>query len=215
MGSASSTTPGRDRFLRRIANRRGIDVPSLIADRRVASHPDVVPDDDMLAEGLTPRRRSAGTDSVSSWRERLSPSRVTEGAAVFPMLILFGLNMVDELDRSAYNVLIPEVRRAFDLDIQGITTVTGIALIAAYLIQVPIGYYADRHSRIRIATGGAAVWGFFTLMTGLAPTIALLAVSRGMTAIGRAVNDPTHNSLDRRLLRAQGPDQGLRLPPRR
>jgi branched-chain amino acid transport system ATP-binding protein len=128
-------------------------------------------------------------------REITRPSRVTEGAAILPLLILFGLNCVDELDRSAYNVLIPEVRRAFNLDIQGITAVTGIALIAAYLIQLPIGYYADRSSRIRIATGGAAVWGFFTLMTGLAPTIALLAVARGMTAIGRAVNDPTHNSL--------------------
>jgi ABC-type branched-subunit amino acid transport system ATPase component/predicted MFS family arabinose efflux permease len=133
--------------------------------------------------------------AVSNLRSRLSLAQVTEGAPILPLAILFGLNCVDELDRSAYNVLIPEIRHSFHLSIQGIVTVTGIALIAAYLIQVPIGYYADRHSRIRIAGTGAAVWGFFTLMTGLAPTIALLAVSRGMTAIGRAVNDPTHNSL--------------------
>ncbi len=133
--------------------------------------------------------------SRPSLGERLSLSRLTEGAATFPILILFGLNTVDELDRSAYNVLIPEIRRSFDVSLQAIVTVTGFALIAAYLIQIPIGYYADRRSRVKVASGGAAVWGFFTLFTGLAPTIALLAVARGMTAIGRAVNDPTHNSL--------------------
>jgi branched-chain amino acid transport system ATP-binding protein len=132
---------------------------------------------------------------ATTWRERFSPLRVTEGAATLPLLILFGLNCVDELDRTAYGVLIPEIRRAFGLDIGGIVAVSGVALIASYLIQIPIGYYADRRDRARIASGGAAVWGFFTLLTGLAPTIGLLAVARGMTAIGRGVNDPTHNSL--------------------
>jgi len=126
---------------------------------------------------------------------RLSLRVVTEGAPVLPLLVLFGLNAVDELDRSAYNVLIPEIRKAFDLSLSGITAVTGVALIAAYLLQIPIGYYADRHSRVRIAGTGAAVWSFFTLLTGVAPTLALLALARGMTAIGRAVNDPTHLSL--------------------
>jgi branched-chain amino acid transport system ATP-binding protein len=142
-----------------------------------------------------PEAKTEGDRASRAWRERLRPSLVTEGAPVLPLLILFGLNTVDELDRSAYNVLIPEVRRAFDLDIQGVITVSGIALIAAYLIQIPIGYYADRSRRVRLAGGGAAVWGFFTLLTGLAPTIAILATARGMTAIGRGVNDPTHNSL--------------------
>ena len=39
------------------------------------------------------------------------------------------------------------------------------------------------------------MWGGFTLMTGLAPNIGLLAAARAATGVGRAVNDPTHNSL--------------------
>jgi branched-chain amino acid transport system permease protein len=42
---------GRDRFLRAVAKRRGIDVPSLTADRRIAIPADVLPSDaDLTAE---------------------------------------------------------------------------------------------------------------------------------------------------------------------
>ncbi len=32
---------------------------------------------------------------------------ITGGAAVFPLVVLFGLNAVDELDRTAFAVLLP------------------------------------------------------------------------------------------------------------
>jgi ABC-type branched-subunit amino acid transport system ATPase component/sugar phosphate permease len=127
--------------------------------------------------------------------DRFRPSRITQGAAVTPLLILFGLNTVDELDRSAFGVLVPTIRDDFGLDNQGILSVIAIVGVVALGAQVFIGYYADRYSRIKIATAGAATWGFFTLMTGLAPTIAMLIVARSFTGVGRAVNDPTHNSL--------------------
>jgi ABC-type branched-subunit amino acid transport system ATPase component/MFS family permease len=128
-------------------------------------------------------------------RERISPSRITGGAAVLPMLLLFGLNAADELDRSAFAILLPEIRDHFGLDNEGILGVVSLAAIVALGGQVLIGFYADRLSRIRIATAGAALWGLFTLLTGLAPTVLVLVLARSMTGIGRAVNDPTHNSL--------------------
>ncbi|HVM54712.1 MAG TPA: MFS transporter [Acidimicrobiales bacterium] len=121
--------------------------------------------------------------------------RVTGGAAAFPLLILFALNAVDELDRAAFGILVPEIRDHFGLDNQGILGVIALVSVIALGGQVLIGYYADRGSRVRIALGGATAWGLFTLATGLAPAIALLIVARSGTALGRAVNDPTHNSL--------------------
>ena len=38
---------------------------------------------------------------------------ITGGAAAMPLLILFGLNAVDELDRTAFAVLLPEIRDEF------------------------------------------------------------------------------------------------------
>ena len=50
------------------------------------------------------------------WRDEWRPSAVTLGAPVFPLLVLFGLNTVDELDRAAFAVLLPEIRDSFGLD---------------------------------------------------------------------------------------------------
>ncbi len=130
-----------------------------------------------------------------AWRDRFDVSRITDGAPTLPLWILFGLNAVDELDRSVYAILSPNIRDEFNLSLAQLSTVTSLVVLVAYLSQVFIGYYADRRRRTRIAAGGAAIWGGFTLMTGLAPNVGLLAAARAVTGIGRAVNDPTHNSL--------------------
>lgn len=121
--------------------------------------------------------------------------RITQGAPLFPLAILFGLNAVDELDRSAFGVLIPDIRDYFHLKTEGIFIVVSIVALFALLAGVFVGYFADRFSRTKIAIGGAALWGVFTFASGLAPGIAVLILFRTATGLGRAVNDPTHNSL--------------------
>ncbi len=48
---------------------------------------------------------------------------------------------------------------------------------------------------MRIALIGATVWAFFSFMTGVAAGIVMLGIARSGSSIGKAVNDPTHNSL--------------------
>jgi ABC-type branched-subunit amino acid transport system ATPase component/predicted MFS family arabinose efflux permease len=122
-------------------------------------------------------------------------SDVTRGGPVFPLFVLFGLNAVDELDRTAFGILLPEIREEFDLSLSAVLSVIALVTLAALALQVPIAAWADRSSRVRIAVGGAAVWGVFSLFTGLAPTLFWLCVFRSGSAVGRAVVDPTHNSL--------------------
>jgi len=59
-------------------------------------------------------------------------------AGWYPLLILFGLNMTDELDRSAFSVLLPEIRDHFGLDNSGILWVVAVAGAVALLLTVPI-----------------------------------------------------------------------------
>ena len=127
--------------------------------------------------------------------DRFRPSNITGDAPFLPLLLLFGLNAVDELDRAAFNILIPEIRDHFDVGLDGILTLLGVVTLLAYAGQVLVGYYADRSRRVRMATGGAAVWALFTLLTGLAPGIVLLGIARIGSSLGKAVIDPTHNSL--------------------
>ena len=120
---------------------------------------------------------------------------ITGGAPVYPLLILFGLNAVDELDRTAFGILLPEIRDHFNLDLQGALSLIGLIGGIALILQVPIAHYADRAPRVRLALLGATLWAAFSLGTGLSFTIWFLVVMRSGSGIGKAVVDPTHNSL--------------------
>ncbi|MCX7620472.1 MAG: MFS transporter [Acidimicrobiales bacterium] len=120
---------------------------------------------------------------------------ITGGASVYPLLILFGLNAVDELDRTAFGVLLPDIQDHFGLDLSGILTVVAVVLGISLLLQVPIAHYADRTNRVRLALIGACAWAFFSFTTGLAVAVWMLYVTRTGSGLGKAVNDPTHNSL--------------------
>jgi branched-chain amino acid transport system ATP-binding protein len=110
-------------------------------------------------------------------------------------VILFGLACVHELDSTVFGLLTPDIRNAFHLKTEGIFSVISLVVVIGLLGGVLIGYYADRFSRVKIATGGAIIWALFTLASGFAPGIAWLIAFRASTGIGRAVNEPTHNSL--------------------
>ena len=131
------------------------------------------------------------------WKERLNVRRVTGTAPFYPLGVLFGLNAVDELDRIAFTVLSPEIRRTFDLDLQGVSTIITVIALVNLLLELPIGYLSDRKNRVRLAIIGAAAWTFFTFLTGLAGlvvSLGLLYVARAGSALAKNLGS-THRSL--------------------
>jgi len=116
-------------------------------------------------------------------------------AGWYPLAILFGLNMADELDRSAYFVLLPDIRDSLGLSNSAILGVVTAAGAVALLLTVPIAHLADRKSRVMITLVGASLWGVFSLATGLAVTVWMLVIARSGAAVGQGVVFPTHNSL--------------------
>jgi len=100
------------------------------------------------------------------------------GEAAFPLLILFGLNAVDELDRSAFGILLPNIRDAFDLNLATALSIVALSTVAALALQVPIAQFADRSKRIPLVVGGALAWAFFSGMTGLSIGVIMLTVAR-------------------------------------
>src|SRR4051794_2909876 len=117
------------------------------------------------------------------------------GESAYPLIILFGLNAVDELDRTAFGILLPEIREDFGIDLQTALGLVALASIAAILLSVPIAQHADRSKRVPIAIAGAVVWAVFSGMTGLAIGVVMLTIARSGSSVGKAVVDPTHNSL--------------------
>ncbi|MEY3361565.1 MAG: hypothetical protein RL531_1284, partial [Actinomycetota bacterium] len=119
----------------------------------------------------------------------------TGGAPLYPLVILTGLLAVDELDRAAFAILLPEIREAFGLDISAVLAVVALASVVALLIQVPIAFWSDRLPRTKIALLGAVVWMTFTGLTGAATSVLFLSIARAGSGLGKAVVDPTHGSL--------------------
>lgn len=146
------------------------------------------------------RESARGVVDVRRWgRAVRHPGRslreLVGDGPVFPLLILFGLNTVDELDRTGFGILLPNIRDAFGMSNTGILTLVGVTALGAFVMQLPIAIAADRGNRVAIALAGAAVWAGFSVMTGAATAIWMLIIARTGSGIGRAVVDPTHNAL--------------------
>src|SRR3954465_15826499 len=93
---------------------------------------------------------------------------ITGGAAIFPLIVLFGLNAVDELDRTAFAILLPNIRDEFHLDNTKVLGLVALVSVAALALQVPIAQYADRSGRVPLVVMGAVTWAIFSGLTGLA-----------------------------------------------
>ena len=143
-----------------------------------------------MSEGTLLRRTWFGVRHPRRWMRDLCG-----GESAFPLLVLFGLNAVDELDRTAFGILLPEIRDEFGIDIQTALSLVALSAVAALALQVPIAQWADRTNRIPLVVSGAMAWGFFSGMTGLASGLIILTIARSGSALGKAVIDPTHNSL--------------------
>ncbi len=120
---------------------------------------------------------------------------VTAGAPLLPLAVLFALNGVDELSRTAFVVVLPNIRRHFGLDLQGVLTLVSLIGIAVLLLETPVAFYADRLRRVPIALAGAAAVGVFSFGVGLAPAVPILALAMAGSGLGRSVVNPAHNSL--------------------
>jgi branched-chain amino acid transport system ATP-binding protein len=134
---------------------------------------------------------------MATLRERLQlvkPSTITMGAPVVPLLILFGLNAADELDRAAFYSLLPEIRDWFGVSLTAVLLAASISTFFGVAFAVPIGYLADRRSRVRLTAIGATAWAFFSLLTGLAPGLVILFLARFGSGASKTF-EPAHASL--------------------
>jgi ABC-type branched-subunit amino acid transport system ATPase component/MFS family permease len=149
--------------------------------------PDEMP---LSAEHPQPTRRSL-RDRINGMR----PSVLLKGAPAAPLIVLAGLNGIDEFGREAFNVLTPEIQEHFALDIQGILTLTSAVGVVVLLGEIPLAHLADRRRRTTIAGTGTLVWAGFNILTALAPVLWLFGAARAGSATGRAVAGSTHRSL--------------------
>jgi branched-chain amino acid transport system ATP-binding protein len=114
---------------------------------------------------------------------------------VFPIAVLFALTWADQVDTQTFQVLGPEIAKHFHVGVGIFGTISLFVILLVPFVAVPVSYLADRWKRMPLAVGGAAVWGVFSLLTGLAPALWLLLVFRIGSSFGEVVNQPVHSAL--------------------
>ena len=144
-----------------------------------------------------------------------APASLGGGAPLFPLVILFSLQLLDQATQSAFNVLIPNVRDAFHLSNAEILLIVALAGAAALLGTIPVAWLADRTVRVTIALVGAGVGAAFSVALGPCS-------HRGgdghhpLRGLPRSGGDLPHPQLPhRRLLPGEGTTSGLLQPPGR
>ena len=115
-------------------------------------------------------------------------------AVLFPVLVLFGINILNFYDRHVTGALVEPMRREFGLtDTQ--VGLMGSAFIWIYaIVGVPLGMVADRWSRKGLLLAGLVVWSAMTAMGGVVNSFGAMLVTRLGVGVGEAVCAPTGTS---------------------
>ncbi|GAC1602634.1 MAG: hypothetical protein NVS3B21_30910 [Acidimicrobiales bacterium] len=112
-----------------------------------------------------------------------------------PLLTLAGINLIDNLDRVAFIVLGPDIKRSFHLTDTALGSINGLGAVLVVVGAIPFAVLADRGNRTRLAGIAATVWVVFTLLTGVVRTTVLLSFVRLFSGLGQAAIEPVHYSL--------------------
>ena len=111
------------------------------------------------------------------------------------LLVLFGINAVDELARVAIAVSGPTIADSFGVGVNGVAVPFVLAFATALGLAVPIATFADRGNRVRLAVLGGIVFSIFSVFVGLAWTVWVLAIAMAGMQVGKAFIEPSHTSL--------------------
>lgn len=112
-----------------------------------------------------------------------------------PIAVLFGLNLVDELDRLAFAALTPELRDAFALSDSQVVAIGALAGLCIMLGALPVGWLGDRYPRMHVVVLMALLWSAMSVLTAVAWAVWVLVVARALSGIARTSSEVVHPSL--------------------
>jgi MFS family permease len=112
-----------------------------------------------------------------------------------PLIVLFILNAVDELDRAVLAVAMEPIRLDFGLEDWTIGLLPLAVVFITGIISLPAGNWADRWRRVNILSGGAVIWGSAGVLAAASQNFVQLFLTRALLGFGQGTIVPTHASL--------------------
>jgi ABC-type branched-subunit amino acid transport system ATPase component/MFS family permease len=127
--------------------------------------------------------------------EQLSLREVASRGGVTTVAVLCLLNMVDEFDRVAFQILGPDIQRTLDISDTVLAALAGMTGVLFAVGVVPLGYLADRYRRATIVTACSAIFTVAMAATGLVRNVWDLTATRIGVGFGKANTLPVHNAM--------------------
>ena len=121
--------------------------------------------------------------------------RVLAVGGTSTIAILGLLNLTDEFERAALQVLAPDIQSSLGISDALLGALAGLGGLMFILGAVPLGYLADRMRRTALVSVCSLVFAAFAFATGLVRSGWQLAITRVMTGIGKSNTLPVHNSI--------------------
>src|SRR3954452_4987455 len=104
--------------------------------------------------------------------------------------LLFAASLINYLDRAAISFALPLIARDFHLTFQGKGLLLSSFFWSYALMQIPIGWCADRFNLRWLYAGAFAVWSFAQGLTGLAGSLTVLIMFRILLGVGESIYLP-------------------------
>ena len=126
---------------------------------------------------------SAATATDTASRSSAS-ARITLGMLAFVYVLNF-------LDRQLISILAKPIQDGLGITDGQLGLLTGFYFALFYcFIAIPIGWLADRTSRVKVLSAACAIWSAATAACGMAGTYGQLVVARMMVGVGEAGGVP-------------------------
>lgn len=110
--------------------------------------------------------------------------------------ILFLVYILNFIDRQIISILAEDIKRDLRLNDGDLGFLYGTAFGVFYaLFGIPLGRLADNWHRVRLMTGGLALWSAMTALSGFSANGAQLAAARVGVGVGEATASPAAYSL--------------------
>lgn len=112
------------------------------------------------------------------------------------VLFFLVLHIVNQIDRQLVAAFAADIMRDLQLSRSAFALIAGLAFSGVYaLTSVAAGLLADRLGRVRVLTGGVAVWSLFTALAGMAQGFWTMLAARPLVAAGEATLVPTASNI--------------------
>ncbi len=100
------------------------------------------------------------------------------------------------LDRTMIGLMVAPIQADLQISDTKMSLLMGLAFTILYSIAgVPMGFFADRWSRVRLIRYGAVIWCIMTAACGLSASYVQLFFARVFVGLGEATLMPSANSL--------------------